>query len=789
VMKCLEKDRNRRYETANALAMDIVRHLTHEPVTARPPSRLYEFGKSVRRHSFGFAATGVALVTLSAGLLLTTLAANRAKRAEHVQAGLRATASQLQLQAQQEAQRARAAESNALEMLRDSYLAQAQAGRWSRHAGRRFSGLELLRKAAEIRPGLDLRNEAIACLALPDLSLVREWQAYTGERVFNFDPSYRLYASADLAGTVHICRVADGSELMQFSGYEPRFQRLGFSPDSRLLYVGHGATNSFLELLDLASRSSYLRLDEPRFRAIAFTADSRLAAVSFERREAAFPVRIYDLKSKSELASFAHQSSAAFFRFHPKQTNLLLTSDMSSLVRLWDWEKGRVVKTFLHPDWVSECDWDPEGRRFATACADQKLRLWDLESEGDPALLVGHEWAAINVSFSQDGAFVASRGWDGLLKVWDSHTCRELVSKPVTGFSYPFGAENRLAACTGEGTFSLFEMTFSDGYRVIHGQANPRDAVTSCDYSPDGKWLLTADGTGLSLWDLELGKEVQRVANPDDDLFARFHPDGVGVFAGSSKGVQQFQLESSGSGRGPSLAPRGALGSALAGSPLFVSANGCLIATPAEVISVPSTTTPVEPHRSAASVPRRAAPAGLVWGGLSPDGKLVAAFTRGGTTNVEIHEVATGKVVAKLPARPSVFGCFSPDNHWFATGDHVEVRIWNTATWQSVGSVPREAASHYGFMSFTADSRVLAAASSPSQVILLEVAACRELARLEPPERQNIHWITFNPQGTQLAVAAGKGSIHIWDLPVIRRRLAALKLDWELHPWAEPEGQ
>jgi eukaryotic-like serine/threonine-protein kinase len=67
-MKCLEKDRARRYETANALAADIDRHLDCEPVVARPPSRLYEFQKSVRRHKFGFAAAGAVIVALSIGL-------------------------------------------------------------------------------------------------------------------------------------------------------------------------------------------------------------------------------------------------------------------------------------------------------------------------------------------------------------------------------------------------------------------------------------------------------------------------------------------------------------------------------------------------------------------------------------------------------------------------------------------------------------------------------------------------------------------------------------------------
>ena len=65
VMKCLEKDSTRRYETANGLAADITRHLNDEPVVARPPSRLYEFQKTVRRHKFGFAAAAAIILVLA----------------------------------------------------------------------------------------------------------------------------------------------------------------------------------------------------------------------------------------------------------------------------------------------------------------------------------------------------------------------------------------------------------------------------------------------------------------------------------------------------------------------------------------------------------------------------------------------------------------------------------------------------------------------------------------------------------------------------------------------------
>jgi serine/threonine protein kinase/tetratricopeptide (TPR) repeat protein len=72
VMRCLEKDRTRRYETTNGLATDIQRHLNCEPVTARPPSKLYEFQKTLQRHKFGFAATTAVILALTVGLVIST---------------------------------------------------------------------------------------------------------------------------------------------------------------------------------------------------------------------------------------------------------------------------------------------------------------------------------------------------------------------------------------------------------------------------------------------------------------------------------------------------------------------------------------------------------------------------------------------------------------------------------------------------------------------------------------------------------------------------------------------
>src|SRR5213596_3043646 len=62
VMKCLEKDRSRRYDTANGLAADLKRHLNNEPVIARPPTTAYRLQKLIRRNKLAFAA-GTAIAT------------------------------------------------------------------------------------------------------------------------------------------------------------------------------------------------------------------------------------------------------------------------------------------------------------------------------------------------------------------------------------------------------------------------------------------------------------------------------------------------------------------------------------------------------------------------------------------------------------------------------------------------------------------------------------------------------------------------------------------------------
>jgi serine/threonine protein kinase/tetratricopeptide (TPR) repeat protein len=81
-LKALEKDRTRRYQTANAFAMDVRRYLRNEPVSAQAPSTVYRMQRFIRRHRVGAAAAAALLLALVLGVAGTTLGLVRARRAE-----------------------------------------------------------------------------------------------------------------------------------------------------------------------------------------------------------------------------------------------------------------------------------------------------------------------------------------------------------------------------------------------------------------------------------------------------------------------------------------------------------------------------------------------------------------------------------------------------------------------------------------------------------------------------------------------------------------------------------
>src|SRR5262249_33471919 len=108
------------------------------------------------------------------------------------------------------------AERRAVERLWQSYLVGARATRLSGQAGQRFDGLNLLAGAAKIPPAPAPGDEAIACLPLADLRVIRQWEEHPhADSGVAFDPRLERYARSDNDGNITVRRVADGVEALR----------------------------------------------------------------------------------------------------------------------------------------------------------------------------------------------------------------------------------------------------------------------------------------------------------------------------------------------------------------------------------------------------------------------------------------------------------------------------------------------------------------------------------------------------------------------------------------------
>ena len=194
VMKCLEKRRERRYDTPSALALDLRRFLAGQTVLTGPPSLTYHFGKFVRRHRGPIAAGAAVLVTLIAGLVATAVEWRRAERRE---AEIRAVATTLidefhgvvaslpgSLAAREtfvslgadllERRLERAGDDEAaLEAIATGYdlLGDAEAGLRTPHRGDLSRALGLYERARAVRERLPRGPEALVGLAESDLRI------------------------------------------------------------------------------------------------------------------------------------------------------------------------------------------------------------------------------------------------------------------------------------------------------------------------------------------------------------------------------------------------------------------------------------------------------------------------------------------------------------------------------------------------------------------------------------------------------------------------------------------
>lgn len=248
VIKATEKDRRRRYETANALAMDVRRFLKEEAILARPPSRRYLIAKWIRRNRITFVAASIALSGLLGGLGLSTWLFLRERDARKVQAHLRV-----------EAERARSNEVRLLESTRAAEFI-AQAGVLLRY--KEIEKADAL--IARITPGL----VPPSLEAIKTLQTVAEWNLMNGrwqaaaERYLILVP---VITSVDINDTDEMSRL-----LMPAATAIKRWGKAGAYQELRSLTLRRFADSTNPGVAAQAIKVAMLEpADEQTFRALA----------------------------------------------------------------------------------------------------------------------------------------------------------------------------------------------------------------------------------------------------------------------------------------------------------------------------------------------------------------------------------------------------------------------------------------------------------------------------------------------------------------------------------------
>ncbi|MFI5380374.1 MAG: protein kinase [Tepidisphaerales bacterium] len=781
VMKALEKDRTRRYETAIELARDIDRHLNHEPVEACLPGTTYRLRKFARRNRAAMATLGtlVLLVATAIGIYIQGIRSEqRRTKAALVEVDRRRE------EAQRATSRALTAEAEANKGMVLSAMSQARGGLTSVRAGRRFDSLKALAAAARIEPSLALRSQAIACMALPDLRVAREWGG-DGQSV-DFNHACTLYADLNAAGEVLIHRVPEagadpGSLVVRLPGRAWDYHVV-FSPDDRLVAASY--RDGHVRVFNLDGR---VALDVENGPACDFTPDGTGLAAAMPGGS----VTVYDLQSGAVRQKPSWPGSESI-QFSPDGRKLAMWNDFqSSNVFIGELASGKVTR-LPHPALVLRVSWHPDGSVLAIGVGDRTIQLWNVSNIDDVqpgTTLKGHQNEVIAVRFSHAGDLLASSSWDGTVRLWNFVTGEQLVQLSCFGL-LRFSPDDRLLAVSGSlGGHLIAAVATARECRT--GLAQPRSWFRGVPFSPDGALIACGGRSGVRFWNLN--DRTARLASwnlelPQETKSVAFHPDGTCMIVLTEAGVWRVPIvqQSLGTTRPDgSSVRRVRIGAAVApvllrpgttdGS-VQISANGLRAAVAqwrqdAVVLDLLHPGNQVTLAGSAESM----------FIGISPDAKWVATGTWHGTGDhrVRIWDAQTGQLVLALPVPKDANVDFSPDNRWLVTGSPNDYQFWEVGSWRKRHSVAREVGG-YGHFAFSPDSRVLAISHRNTGVRLVETDTGSELATLD--DEGTDFPLSFSPDGGMLATHGENGTVRLWDLRSIRGQLKGMGLDWPEPP-------
>jgi WD40 repeat protein/serine/threonine protein kinase len=728
VMKALEKDRGRRYETANGFATDVQRYLADEPVEACPPSAWYRFRKFARRHKGGLltaAVVALAVVLTAAGSAGLIWRANQdlhqaLESERHNSYGQRIALAEREWSANNLSQ---------MEALLEQCPADLRGWEWHY--------LKRLRYGAP--------------LPLPHESAV-----YSA--AFSSDGQYLATATKD--GLVRLWRAKTGQELRKWPAHDKNATCVHFSPDSR--WLASGGWDAKVKVWDVQAvlqgevQAPLCQLGHTsRVWSVSFSPDGRrLASAGGRQDEEIGELKVWDMPAGQEALTVSSFTSAVrCVQFSPDGRRLATAS--SGLVKLWDAQTGQEQLTLRSPDRgdVLEVAFSPDGRRLAAVGGnfrvypDREVEVWDTQTGQQILSLHGHVGALRSVAFSADGRRLASAGLDQAVKVWDAATGQQVLT--LRGhidnvLCVAFSPDSHQLASGGtDQTVRIWDATPVERepgpeYRTLRGHTG---AVTDVAFHPtDGRTLAAAgtDGT-VRLWDFGGGKEVGTLPGSPSAFSLRiaYSPDGrrlAGV-SGERPDVRVWD-----------------------------------VATAKEICTFPGHSAPV------------------LCVAFSPDGRHAASA--GFDFTVHVWDATTGKDVQALKDHdwPIQGVAFSPDGRHLASGSaDSSVRVWDWAAGQQLAVLEPRHAARVANVAFSRDGKVLASASWDRTIKLWDTATWKLLHDLRDPTGA-VQCVAFG-RDRRLAWGSTDGTVKVWDGPGTETQVLRGHTSWVQGVAFSPDGQ
>ena len=555
VMRCLEKDRNRRYETANGLASDLGRHIRNEPVLARPPSNVYRFQRLVRRNKLSFAAGAAVMAALLIGSITSAWQAWRAVRAEHLATDALRHESSLREKAETAANQVKmtlAASdfSRAIDLIfRDkqsealAYLTRSLSLNPSNEAAA-VRVTTLLASCSWWTPVLTLEASSNASSApfsahfSPDGKLIltasptgsRVWDSETGRLLFEpvtgtvlsaeFNADGTRIVTTSLAGA-QVWDARSGRSLMGSLTHGDPARSARFSPKTdRILTTAQRPGGIPVQLWDANSGQpliGFLKDRKELWFSALFSPDGKqiVTAVGHvfgpdgrQRNEGAF--QVWDASTGSPVTAQIEAGmdlhSAQFSPDGKKIATACWTA-----AQIWDAQTGKALTQPLpHKGEVNSAQFSPDGKQLATASSDQTAMLWDVQTGRPLHKPLIHAGGVNSAQFSPDGRSIVTASQDGTARVWDVSS-GQLIGEPLEHGIWMNWAEfspdgKRILTTSQDGAAQVWEM---QGGPSLSQALKQHGEISWAQFSPDGKRVVTASKDGTAqVWDAYSGLPV-----------------------------------------------------------------------------------------------------------------------------------------------------------------------------------------------------------------------------------------------------------------------------------------